>query len=134
MNLSFLHYKLNTEFNLLQSQLALQNKLDDVLLYKVVDLPIKFLIIFSIRNIALYFYENNLVTVFYTLDAQYTDWEKVVLYFEDYFKKQSTMWEEDEGNVYNWEYGNIFLGIVANPKENSITVYYTLQKYNVFEN
>lgn len=134
MSFNFLPYFLSTNLKLLESNLAFDSRDNEVDYYKVIELPTPEIFEIPINSIALYFHRNRLITGYYRLNADYTLWEQVVTKFEAYLAKDAMCWEEDEGNLYNWKSGNQFLGILASKADNSITIYHTYKKYNVFEN
>lgn len=134
MRFDFLPYLLNTSIKLLESNLAFDSRNNEVAYYKVIELPTPAIFEIPIASIALYFHRNRLITAYYRLNSDYTLWEQVVTKFEAYLAKDAMCWEEDEGNLYNWKSGNQFLGILASKTDNSITIYHTYKRYNVFEN
>ncbi|MBX9784438.1 MAG: hypothetical protein K2X48_14205 [Chitinophagaceae bacterium] len=133
MNFDFLPYPLNSSLRKLESNLAFDSRNNEVDFYKVLELPVQSIFEMPITSIALYFHRNKLITAYYRLNTQYASWEQVVTSFEAYLAKDAMCWEEDEGNLYNWKLGNQFLGILASKSDNTITIYHTYKRYNVFE-
>ncbi|MGJ7030027.1 hypothetical protein [Niabella hirudinis] len=133
MNFDFLPYKLNSTIKFLDDNLIFEGEDNGVSHYKVVTPPVSEILEIPISGIALYFYRGRLITAYYRLNKHYKDWELIVTRFEAYLARDAMCWEEDEGNLYNWQKGNQFLGILADQKNDSMMIYHTFKRYNVFE-
>lgn len=133
MNFEFLPYKLNTSLKLLNNNLKYEGSANDVDYYNVTALPIAEILGTPLTSIALYFYRKRLISAYYRLNKGYAHWEEIVLKFEAYFGRRAMCWEEDEGNLYNWQKGNQFFGILCSKADDSIRLYHTFKWYNVFD-
>jgi len=133
MSFNFLPYKLYDDSFLLVKRLILEGEDNGVFHYTVASLPVDAILEIPISSISLYFYRKRLITAYYKLNRAYQDWEAIVTRFEAHLGKDALCWEENEGNLYNWQKGNQFLGILADQKNDSVMIYHTFKRYNVFE-
>ncbi|MGN6400967.1 MAG: hypothetical protein ACTHMD_10965 [Flavisolibacter sp.] len=133
MSFTILPYLLDTCLEQMKEKLTFHSVLDGVHYYDIKPEHRLSILELSTSSISLYFFENRLISVYYRMEKSIRECNQVVALFKKQFH-QKPFYQKLEGEViYGWKDENEFVGILNSKHPSGITVYHTLDQYNVFD-
>lgn len=132
MNFNFMPYKLNADISDFKGKIEYISSDNGVDLYNAregLEMP---LLGFQVKQVNLYFYEANLITVYIQLAENSDIIQKVKGILDEALAETGKVMEADSGLLYYWQDKNQLLGLMIKDEGKFLLLYNSLNKFNVF--
>lgn len=133
MEFRFIPYSLNEDISSFAGVIQWVGEDNGVELYRIKNEAVNPMLGLKVINIHLYFFETNLITVYFYMDYKSSDINRLLQILESTVKQEAKKVNSGKGVAYCWINQTESLGLLNNRDTGRICLCYMLRKFSVFE-